>query len=181
MKPEVLSDYKNVSIIPLLFFGILTMDTIILFFARYFPQYFGTPLNEWYTRFGIVAVLCDVLSLLLCTLLTRYLYSLFIKPIYGWNIYLFAALLLFLQISHDILFYIGIILPLPAGENKIIDLFKTYSRVGGGVIIAADSILILGCLGISLFYMRQPSHVVVACSALASYALTYILYTPPKF
>ena len=180
MKPEAISDYKNVSIIPLLFFAILTVDVAVLFLTRYFPGFFGKPLNIWYTRFGLAAVLSDVLVILIGFLITRYLYTWFVEPKYGWNTALFAALLVVVQAIHDVLFYIGIILPIPEGENDMMDVFKAYSK-GGARILGGDALLMLGSLGVALFYMSQPSHVVVGCSALASYALTYILYTKPKY
>jgi hypothetical protein len=180
MKPEAISDYKNVSIIPLLFFAILTVDVTVLFLTRYFPRFFGKPLNDWYTRFGLAAVLSDVLVILIGFLITRYLYTWFVEPKYGWNLNLFAALLVVVQAVHDALFYFGIIVPLPAGENDMMDVFKAYSNAGAKI-IAGDALLMLGSLGTALFYMSQPSHVVVGCSAVVSYALTYILYTSPKY
>ena len=70
-----LSNYKKASDILPLLFGILTLDTLVLFLAR--AGYFGKALNVWYDRFGILAVLSDVLIILIGFLIARYVYALF--------------------------------------------------------------------------------------------------------
>lgn len=177
---SALGDYKQVGVIPLLFFAILTVDVAVLFLTRYFPQFFGKPLNDWYTKFGLSAVLSDVLVILIGFLIARYLYTWYVAPTHGWSPLLFGALLVAVQAVHDFLFYIGVILPLPKGHNAMIDVFKAYAASGGAKIIGGDALLMLGSFGVASWYMSQPSHVVVAAGALVSYALTYILYTPPK-
>jgi hypothetical protein len=174
-----ISDYKEVSDIPLLFFAILTIDVTVLFLTRYFPGFFGKPLNDWYTKFGLAAVLSDVLVILIGFLIARYLYTWYFKAEYGWNPLTFAGLLVAVQAVHDFLFYIGVILPIPKGHNDMMDVFKAYAASAGGKIIGGDALLMLGSLGVALWFKTQPSHIVASVSVLVSYALTYILFTKP--
>jgi hypothetical protein len=175
-----ISDYRDVSEIPLLFFAILTIDVTVLFLTRYFPGFFGKPLNDWYTKFGLAAVLSDVLVILIGFLIARYLYTWYFKEEYGWKPLVFGALLVVVQAVHDILFYVGVILPIPKGHNEMMDVFKAYAASGGAKIIGGDALLMLGSLVVALWFKTQPSHVIVSVSSLVSYALTYILYTKPQ-
>ena len=109
--PDI-SDYYNNYDILLLFFAIFFVDVVVLFLVRYFPDFFGKALNDWYTDFKFTAILSDVLIILLGFIIARYVYTTWIKPHYGWNPLLFLALLVGIQIVHDILFYLAIILPL---------------------------------------------------------------------
>lgn len=179
MLPDI-SDYTNMNDIVILFFAIVTLDTIVLFLTRYFPNFFGKPLNDWYDMFQLNAVLCDVLSILIGFLITRYVYTAYFKPTYGFNTWLFLAILVIVQAIHDVLFYFLVIEPIPRGHNKMIDVFKDYAKAGPKI-IAGDSLLMLGSAAIAFFYKSQPTHVFASFSALASYALTYILYTKPQF
>ena len=82
MKLPDISDYKNIADQPILFFAILTVDVVVLFLTRYFPQYLGKSLNNWYNKFGLSAVLADVLIILIGFVIARYIYTIYIKPNY---------------------------------------------------------------------------------------------------
>ena len=175
-----LSDFRNTKDLFILFFAIVTVDCFVLFLTRYFPRFFGRPLNDWYDKYRLNAVLCDVLSIFLGFLITRYIYSSFFAPIYGFNPMMFLILLIIVQAVHDIVFYFFVIEALPVGANEMIDTFKEYSKAGP-VIIAGDSLLMLGSAFVAFYFKTQPDHVVASISALVSYALTYILYTRRVF
>ena len=178
--PDI-SAYSNVWDIPLLFFAILTVDVCVLFLTRYFPGFFGTPLNNWYTKFGLSAVLSDVLVILIGFLIARYIYTIWFKPTMGWNPAAFVGLLVLVQLIHDIFFYLGIILSLPKGHNEMIDVFKAYAESAGAKILAGDAGLMVASAAVAFAYKAIPVHAMAAVSIVVSYALTYILYTPPKY
>ena len=175
MIPDI-SDYTNINDIVILFFAILTVDVIVLIFARYFPNILGEVLNEWYDRFGLNAVLSDVLIILIGFIIARYVYTHYIKPTYGWNPALFVSLVVLIQAIHDIFFYVAVIKPLPVGHNQMMDVFKKYSNAGGKI-IAGDAGLMIASALVAFFYKSQPAHVTVSLSSLVSYTLPYILYT----
>lgn len=178
--PDI-SAYSNVWDIPLLFFAILTVDVCVLFLTRYFPEFFGRPLNDWYTKFGLSAVLSDVLVILIGFLIARYIYTIWFKPTMGWNPAVFVGLLVVVQLIHDVLFYKGVIVPLPKGHNEMIDVFKAYAESAGARILAGDAGLMIASAGFAFAYKAIPMHATAAISVVVSYALTYILYTPPKY
>jgi hypothetical protein len=175
MLPD-LSNYKNIYDLVIIFFAILTVDVAVLFLTRYFPDIFGETLNVWYDRFGLNAVLSDVLVILLGFVVARYLYTWFIKPKYGWKPLWFMGLLVVTQIVHDLLFYFGVIEPLPEGHNQMIDVFKRYSEAGSKI-IAGDAVLMISSALVAFAYQSIPTHAFAGASALVSYALPYILYT----
>ena len=175
MKLPDISDYKNIADLPILFFAILTVDVVVLFLTRYFPQYLGKSLNNWYNKFGLSAVLADVLIILIGFVIARYIYTIYIKPNYGWNPLIFMTLVIIIQAIHDILFFLGIINILPRGHNEMIDVFKDYSEAGTKIIVG-DSALMIGSGLFAFFYKSQPTHIFASLSILVSYALPYILY-----
>jgi hypothetical protein len=175
MLPDI-SNYKQTHLWILLFFAILTVDTTVLFLTRYFPHILGSSLNDWYDRFRLLAVLSDVLVILIGFIIAQFVYTIFLRPVFGTNLVLFLFVLVLVQAIHDILFYLFVIQPLPKGHNEMIDVFKEYAK-GGSIIIGGDALLMLGSAGVALFYASQPDYVVASCSIVVSYALTYILYT----
>jgi hypothetical protein len=179
MIPDI-SDYYNIYDNLLIFFAILIVDVFVLFLVRYFPSFFGQALNDWYTNFKFTAMLSDILIILLGFMIARYIYTRWIKPVYGWNPFLFLGLLVGVQVIHDVLFYLAVILPIPIGHNQIIDLFKRYSISAGPKIIGGDAILMILSALVAMYYKSEPTHVVVLASTLALYNATYILYTEPN-
>jgi hypothetical protein len=174
MLPD-LSDYKKVGDILPLFFGILTLDTLVLFLAR--AGFFGKALNKWYDRFGLLAVLSDCLIILIGFLIARYLYTIFLKPSHGWNPLLFIGLVVVLQVIHDILFFLGIIRPIPRGWNGMMDVFKDYSIELGGKIIGGDALLMIGSWAFASLYKAIPQHAFIGAAALTGYLLPYAITT----
>lgn len=179
MIPDI-SDYYNIYDNVLIFFAILMVDIFVLFLVRYFPSFFGQALNDWYTNFKFTAILSDILIILLGFMIARYIYTRWITPAYGWNPLLFLGVLVSVQVIHDILFYLAVILPIPIGHNHIIDLFKRYSRSAGVKVIGGDAILMILSALVAMYYKSEPTHVVVLASTLALYNATYILYTEPS-
>lgn len=129
-----------------------------------------TALDVWYQKFGIVAVLSDCLVIVLGVLLAQ-----FVSP--GATVTGLAITSVIIQIIHDYLFYIGVILPIPKGHNSMIDLFKEYSKQGSYKIILADSAMIASTVFLGDHLTTYSRDVVTFVGLLGAYALTYILYT----
>jgi hypothetical protein len=180
MLPDI-SDYYNVNDTLLIIFATLMAETILIFLVRYLPSLFSKELNHWYSDFTWTAVLSDISIIVLGFLLTRYIYTTWIKPSYGWNPLLFLGLLVVLQVIHDLLFYAAIILPIPIGHNNVIDLLKKYSLHDGPKIIGGDALLMLMAAFVAFYYKSEPLHVIVTASIFAIYNLTYILHTKSPY
>lgn len=127
-------------------------------------------LDVWYQQFGIVAVLSDCLVIVLGILLAQ-----FISPTASATG--LAVTSVIIQIIHDYLFYIGVILPIPKGHNAMIDLFKRYSAEGSYQIILADSAMIASTVFLGDYLTQYSDKIVSFVGLLGAYALTYILYT----
>jgi hypothetical protein len=127
----------------------------------------GNSLDKWYTQFGIVALLSDCLVIIIGILIAKMFFPTF--PL--------LPTAIAIQLIHDMLFYLLVILPIPRGHNSIIDLFKDYASENGWGILVVDSLMI-GSTVLIGDYLSSLSVPVVQLTGLSGlYALTYILYT----
>jgi len=169
-------NFNDTSDLVYIFFGIVTLDTIVLFLTRYY-KIGGKYLNEWYDEFDILAVLADVMIIFIGFLITRYIYTSFIFDKFEYSLVYFLILLVAVQAIHDVFFYVAVIKPMPYGHNQMIDVFKRYAEDLGAIIIGGDALLMLGSAFIALFYKYIPSHAFISISSVVVYALTYVLFT----
>lgn len=173
--PDI-SNFREVSDLYYIFFGILTVDVVVLFLTRYY-KVGGKYLNEWYDQYGFLAVLADVLIIFIGFLIARYIYTTYFYERFEWNPVYFIILLCVVQFIHDILFYLGVIKPLATGHNEMIDTFKRYADDLGAKILGADAMLMISSALVAMLFKYVPVHVFVSASAVISYALPYILFT----
>jgi hypothetical protein len=166
-----ITNYQNVGDWFYLVTAVFVVDLIVIFLEKY-PG-LGDSIDIWYNRFGLAAVGADVLSILIVIGVTRYFYTYmgFTNPLY------FIVCLLFFQIIHDVLFYVGVIQPLPAGHNAMIDVFKSYAQENGAVILLADSMMMVGTVVIGSFLKSLPDHFTSMTALLTLYSVCYVLYT----
>jgi hypothetical protein len=173
-----LSEFKDLTHIPYFLAGILLVDVVALFLTRYFPEKVGgESLNDWYDNFGLEGVIADVFVILLGFLIAQYVYSAYIGPAYGWNPLMFVALLVGVQLVHDVAFYQGIIKQVPVGMNSMMDTYKKYAAENGGLILLGDAFLMIGSAGAIFTLESMPPFAAAAVACLTVYALPYILNT----
>jgi uncharacterized protein YacL len=176
----MLSDISNINNnIDLLYIITATVivDMIYLLIARDTP-YFGKTLNEWYDKFGITAVILDVLIIVIGFIITRYSFSFFnleFSPL------LFIGIALIVQIIHDILLYQLVILPYPTGNNKVIDVYKKYADESGAYIILADSSMMIFSALIAMYLKDKPMHVTSTLLIGSLYIIPYFLNQKVKY
>ena len=161
--------------------AVTVVDLIVLFLIKYYPDFWGKSINDWYNQFGLNAVLADVLSITLGFLLAQFVYGTFVQPRIGWNLPVFIGLLLLIQLVHDLFFYFGVIRPIPAGHNGMIDVFKAYADFGKSRILLADSSMMVGSALIATALSELPTSASLFVGALAVYAVPYILTTKNKY
>lgn len=169
-----LSKYKY---FPQILVSVLIVDLIVIFLVRYFPNFWGSTINIWYDKFGLGAVIADVLIIVLGFMIAQYVYKNYIQSDKEFNPYIFAALLVAVQVIHDMLFYFGVILPIPEGHNAMMDVFKTYAEKGGVKVVAADTGMMLGSAAIAAFLAAAPKEATLFSGVLAAYAVPFILTT----
>lgn len=173
--PEI-SNFREVSDLYYIFFGILTVDVVVLFLTRYY-KVGGKYLNEWYDEFNVLAVLADVLIIFIGFLIARYIYTAYFYERFEWNPVYFIILLCIVQLIHDVVFYFLAIKPIPTGHNEMMDTFKRYADDLGLKILGADAMLMIGSALTAMLFKLVPFHVFVSISSVVSYALPYILFT----
>ena len=174
-----ISDYKDLSNLPYLLVGIFIVDVIVLFLAKY-NVIGGKTLNDWYDKFGLLAVIADVISILIGFILGQIIYTHFIMPYYGWNPIIFILLIVFIQIMHDILFYFFVVLPIPKGHNSIIDMFKIYAennKDNKTVLVVSNSMMMIGSAFITFMLKSLPDYATSSIGIVTIYTLPYILST----
>lgn len=145
------------------------VDFAVIVISKFFPM--TKSLNRWYAEFGVSAVGTDVLVIVLGIALAQLLFP----GISGWTLVYVSVVI---QIIHDVLFYVGVILTVPAGQNKMIDIFKQYAAEGSWKILAADAAMI-GSAVLLMEYLdnNYTDDQVGFLGALATYSLLYIIYT----
>lgn len=173
---ENITNYKNIGDWFYLVTAALVVDFIVVLREKYprkNPYINIKSLDDWYTKFGGLAVASDILATLIGIMVTRYIYtSLKLNnPLY------FLVILIAFQLFHDLLFYTAVIIPMPKGHNQMIDVFKTYAEENGSKILVVDAILMLSTLGIGSFLKMLPTHYTIATGFITLYSFTYILYT----
>lgn len=152
-----------------LFTAAMWVDFAVIVLSKFVPL--TKALGTWYAQFGPVAAAADVLIIVLGVLLAQLLYP----GISGWAL---VAVAVAIQLVHDILFYLLVILPLPPGQNKIIDLFKQYAAEGSWQILLADSAMMVATvLGAEALENSMGYDVITFLGGLGAYSLLYIVYT----
>lgn len=164
--------YNTNSYLPILNGSILA-DLVILFIVYYTPYFDSFFLKKWYETYRLSAVIADVLILVIGFILTR---AVFTYLNWTWNIYLFLGIILLIQIIHDILFAL-FFLTVPKGVNKMLDLFKSYSKEAGINAILGDSFMIvITVIFAYLFSMFSFNSNIISLIVLC-YLIPYIIYT----
>jgi hypothetical protein len=128
-------------------------------------------LTLWYDKFGLAAVAADVLSLVLGVLLATFLFP----GAMGLQLVMAAV---FVQMLHDIFFYLVVSQGLPQGQNDMIDVFKSYASEGSWKILIADALMITSVVALARLSDLLFSYRMIAFQALLGmYSLIYITYT----
>lgn len=148
--------------------AVVWVDFFVILLSKFYSM--TKALDVWYKQFGIVAVISDCLVIVLGILLAQ-----LISP--NASVTGLAITSVIIQLIHDYLFYIGVILPIPKGHNSMIDLFKKYSAEGSYKILLADSAMIGGTVYLADYLRSFSDKIVTFVGLLGVYSLTYVLYT----
>jgi hypothetical protein len=148
--------------------AVVWVDFITITLHKFFN--FGKSLDTWYAQFGIVAVISDCLVIILGILIAQ-----FIVP--GASTFLLVVVSIVVQLVHDYLFYVFVILGVPKGQNSMIDLFKLYARENSWKILVADSTMIGSTVLLADILSEYSESITSFIGLLGVYALTYIIYT----
>lgn len=129
-------------------------------------------LKLWYQRFNLSAVLADVLVIFIGIIFVRAIYNYIFKTFSIINLIL---LMVVVQIIHDILFYIMIVI-IPRGSNNMIDIFKDFAFETSYNIIIGDSIMVIAIGLIASYIANFNANTNIIILAMSAYLLQYFIY-----
>lgn len=157
--------------------GIIIVDSILLLSFRLFSNSWGNTINLWYDKFGIVAVMTDVISVLIGFWITQWIYNsnvIFDKA--NFKLWKFILIFIVVQTIHDLSFYF--IAKRLIGRNAMFDLFTHYGDKHGIYTLLGDSfIVILAVLAAyGLLTLETPFSTYIICILISLYAICYLLY-----
>jgi len=145
------------------------VDVAVIVISKVVPL--TKSLATWYADFGIAAIGTDILIIVLGIALAK-----FIVPNASGLTLMGTAVAI--QVLHDILFYVGVIQMVPAGQNQMIDLFKRYAAEGSWKILLADAGMVAAAVyGMETLDAYLTDDQVLWVGLLGLYSLLFLLYT----
>jgi hypothetical protein len=156
--------------------AVVIVDMVVILIARD-TKFFGKTINTWYDKFGITAVILDVLIIVIGFIITRYLFNV-IELEFTPELFIFVALAV--QVIHDSALYEFVIKPYPLGHNQVIDVYKTYADENGYKIILADSAMVLSSALLAMYLKTKPMHETSSLLIIGLYIIPYFLYQKNK-
>ena len=157
--------------------AVVIVDMFVILMARD-TNLFGKQINIWYDKFGLNAVILDVLIIIIGFIVTRYLFY-YIELDFSPELFIFVALVV--QILNDSALYEFVIKPYPQGHNQIIDVYKAYANENGYYIILADSAMVLSSAVLAMYLKTKPMHETSSLLIVGLYIIPYFLYQKVKF
>lgn len=151
--------------------GALATDLIIisLALAGYLN---GNALMTWYKKFGLGAVIADVLILVIGFIIAFYIYNYFFKT---YNIFYFILLLILLQMTHDIIF--GLLINNYKGNSQFINVFKLYAKEVGYKILIFDALMFISTVLIEKYLSSMSKTFNIITLIVLVYITPYLIFS----
>jgi len=163
-----ISNYtKNIDWLYIIASVVLCDALFIVFFRKQ-----GKNINRWYSSFGILSVIADIVIIIIAIFIARFVYT---ACKLKWNPVYFVGVCLLVQIIHDIFYYFAVVLPLPQGTNGMIDFMKIYGKEGGLWPIIGDSMLVCVMVCFAMLLATLPDYVSVITLLFGIYVIPYAL------
>jgi len=166
-----ISKFNNINDYLPILNAILVVEIVVIMLT--YSNMLGKYLRIWYQQFLLSALLADVLVIFIVVIIARAIYYYIFDT---FSIINFILVMLVIQITHDILFYLMISI-IPRGANKMIDLFKDYADEVSYKAIIGDSIMIIATGLIASYLANFDANVNIIILAVFAYLLQYILHT----
>ena len=167
-----LSHFNNVNDYLPILTAALIVDMIVLF--RIVTGKINIiSLNQWYNKFGLGAVIADVLSIVIGIILARFLYPFFFSE---YSLIKFILLTCAVQITHDISFAVMFNI-FPRNSSAILDVFKDYAKEVGFTILVADAIMMISTILLGSYLASLNTNSVIIILIISLYILPYLLYS----
>ena len=179
---------ENLDLTTIILITLIT-ETIFVFMFRFTDfKIFGNwaGVNKWYNNFGWTGIIMDCLIIIIGFYIAKYIFIKLVKYRYISesknniiNIAKYLGILLIVQIVHDILFYLCVVLPVKPRTNLVMDEFKEYANKAGIKAIIGDSSMYIVSIIIFVLLQNIDSELKIFLSVLCLYTLSYFLYQKP--
>jgi len=133
----------------------------------------SVTLKEWYHKYGLAAVIGDVLILVIGVIIVRAIYSLVFSK---FSIVAFVGLAVIVQLIHDLSFA-QLMNAIPRGRSMIMDTFKDYGKEMGGLILLADALMISGTAILGSLLASSSLNINIIVLIVSIYMVPYFIYT----
>jgi hypothetical protein len=147
--------------------GALVVEFWVIYIFKVLGR--GKSIKRWYNNFGAIAVLSDVTSVLIGVMIAYFLVP-------GADTVMLAMYSVIVQIIHDVLYYLLVVLQIPRGTNAVIDLMKDYAKELSWGPIVADSMIMVSTVGTYSLLKGFSTTQLSFISFVALYAITYVVY-----
>jgi uncharacterized protein YacL len=144
---------------------------VVEFWVIYVFKVLGTgkSIKLWYDKFGSIAVLSDVTSVMIGIMIAHF----FVPSATGLSLAFYSVIV---QVIHDVLYYVLLVVPIPRGTNAVIDLMKDYAKEVSWGPIVADAGIMVSTVGVYTLLKGQPSKHLAFIILAALYSITYVVY-----
>lgn len=129
-------------------------------------------LKEWYKKYTISAVICDILIIFIGIILARYFYASFFNT---YALPKFIMLAVGIQITHDLLFYF-LFKNVPRGFNQMLDTFKDYAKEVSYKAVLADSGMMICAALLSAYLIGKSLNTNLILLIVLIYLTPYFIY-----
>lgn len=170
-----ISKFNNTSDYLPIITGALIVDMFIIF-RMVIGLINIKSLETWYNKFGLLAVVADVLSIVIGIIMSRFLYSLLFKE---YSLMTFLLLTCAVQLTHDLLFA-WFFNSIPRNKSIILDVFKDYAKEVGVQILFVDALMMISTILIGSYLATWNINSQIITFIVALYILPYLLYSIRK-
>jgi hypothetical protein len=167
-----ISKFSNTSDYLSLFNAALITDSFVILRVA-LGQIKSKSLTEWYKKYGLAAVLADVLSIMIGIIIARFFYPYFFGK---FSILSFLIFVVIVQWIHDLSFA-QLFNTIPVGKSAIIDTFKDYAKEFGIAILFADSAMMIATVLIASLLSSYSLNTNIIVLIIFGYILPYLLYS----
>lgn len=152
--------------------GALITDLIVILLSIFgFIQ--SESLKEWYRKYGLAAVLADVLVLVIVVIISRSLYPFLFK---SYSLIAFVLLAVFIQLIHDVSFA-KLFYSVPIGKSEILDTFRQYGTEVGPIILVADACMVVSTIVFASLLASKNRNVNMITLIVNLYMVPYLIYS----
>jgi hypothetical protein len=132
-------------------------------------------LRDWYDKYNLSAIVCDVLIIFIGFIIARYLFTQFKQYFGTYSLFKFILLAVAVQVVHDLLFY-KLFSGVNRGRNRMLDTFKDYGNEVSYKAILADSGMMIFASLLGAYLIGQSLNTNIIVLIVALYIMPYLLY-----